>query len=199
MKYLILTFLVFLASCQSNSTLKGSSSAVVAKAALASDVTTPDFKFSFFASGSGLNYKPFDSFTMDTTGMMTVHTSRKVAPGKFDELHALAQLDAPDFDTLKMLISKGKLYEIDSTDLTQVCPEDEMYHIAIVPLVGHQPIRLAFYTCAGDYNLLLQPQRKYFRLLLDWWERMRVKYRPTEPEWEKKSGESSDSTESAPK
>ena len=174
--------LLILASCQSKTVTKEISTVPPSKPAAPAVEVVPDFKFSFHVSGSGLNYKPSDSFLMDTNGMMAVNASRKIAAGKFEELHALAQLEPQDFDTLKTIIMKGKLYEIDSMDVTEQCPEDEMYRLDIVPLVDRKPVRLSYYACAADYNLLLQPQRKYFRLLFDWWERMRVKYRPAKAE-----------------
>ena len=142
----------------------------------------PRLKFSMYISGSGIHYKPFDSFTIDTNGMMGVHTMHRTAKGDWRSLNGLASLDPPDMDTLRMLIFQGKLYEIDSSDVTQQCPADEIYNLNIVPLEGRKPVRLQFNECATDYNLLLEPQRRYFRMLVDWFERMRIKYRPNQPE-----------------
>ena len=144
--------------------------------------STPPFKFSFRISGSGLGPKPYDSFLMDTNHQMGVHTAKRGADGKFRPINALAALDPQDFDTLQQMIVKGKLFLIDSNDVTEVCPEDELYQVDIVPLAATKPVRLAFSTCATDYNLLLQPERTYFRKLIEWFERMRVKYRPVQPE-----------------
>ena len=113
---------------------------------------------------------------------MGVHTTHRTAKGDWQTLNGLAALDPPDIDTLRMLVFTGKLYEIDSTDLTQKCGDDELYNFSIVPLEGRKPVRLQVSACATDYNLLLEPQRRYFRMLVDWFERMRIKYRPVQPE-----------------
>jgi hypothetical protein len=144
----------------------------------------PFEKFSFRISGSGITSqgKPYDSWIMDTNHMMGVHTQKRGSNGKFRNINGLAELDAPDYDSLRQLILKGKLYTIDSSDLTQVCADDELYQLDIVPLAAIKPVRLAFGTCSKDYNLLLEPQRAYFAKLLDWFEQKRVKYRPDQPE-----------------
>jgi hypothetical protein len=140
-------------------------------------------KFSFRISASGIPSKaiPYDSWVMDTNQMMGVHTSNRDAKGQFQTVNAIAQLDPPDYDTLRMFIMSGHLYEIDSSDVTSVCPESELFQIDIVPLAAIKPVRLAFSECAKDYNLLLQPQRRYFSMLLEWFGRMRTKYRPVQP------------------
>jgi len=140
------------------------------------------FKFSFFISGSGGSGKVMDSWTMDTNGFTAVHTVHKTAKGDFRNIDALAQLDPPDYDSLQMMVYRGKLAEIDQADVTQQCPGDELFNFGIVPLHQSKPLSISFQACAGDYNLLLNPQRQYFRMLLDWWERMRVKYRPVQAE-----------------
>ncbi len=172
---------VCIASCQSKVAEQRRSSSdtlLPAKAA----VSPANFKFSLHISGSGMRQKPFDAFTMDTNGMMTVLVSRRLPTGKFQDLHAMAQIEPRDYDTLRMIVMKGNLFEIDSSDVTQVCAESELYHLDIVPLHGKKASILSFSGCAADYNLLLEPQRKYFRMLIDWWERMRPKYRPSLPE-----------------
>ncbi len=142
----------------------------------------PHFKFSFFISATGLPDKPADSWTMDTTGMIDIRTAVRDSRQNYQNLNAMAALDPPDMDTLRMLIREGKLYAIDSLDVTQQCAGDEHYFVKIVPLTARlSAANLSFDACAGDYNLLLQPQRLYFRDFLDWWERMRVKYRPVMP------------------
>ena len=140
-------------------------------------------KFSFHISGSGLTDKgkALDSWTMDTNHMMGVHTTERGSDGKFHTINALAELEPKDFDTLYNLILNGKLYALDSSDLTQQCAGDELYQLDIVPLASIKPVRLQFSACDTDYNLLLQPQRKYFSMLIEWFERMRVKYRPAQP------------------
>jgi hypothetical protein len=175
--------LLFITACQSNSVTKQSVKTIAkADTVRQHPVPLPWFKFSVYISGSGLNNKPFDSFTIDTNGVMGVHTTRRTALGKWDAVSGVAQLDAPDFDTLRLLVLRGKLYEIDSSDMTEQCAGDEEYNINIVPLIGRKPVRLVIAACAADYNLLLEPQRLYFRKLIDWFERMRVKYRPARPE-----------------
>ncbi len=140
------------------------------------------FKFSFRISGSGLGTKPYDMFLMDTNHAMGVHTTKRGANGKFRTINALAMLEPNDFDTLQQLIMKGNLYALDSVDITQVCPEGELYQLDIIPLAAMDPVRIKFSECAVDYNLLLQPQRTYFRKLIEWFERMRTKYRPNQPD-----------------
>lgn len=168
---------VLFASCASKPIIKETPKAAPVKDA-------PFEKFSFRISGSGIpsQGKPYDVWLMDTNHSMGVHTTNRGANGKFRTINALAQLDAPDYDSLRQMIVKGKLYEIDSTDLTQVCAEEELYQVDIVPLAAMKPVRLAFSACAREYNLLLQPQRQYFARLMDWFERMRIKYRPEQPE-----------------
>jgi hypothetical protein len=81
-------------------------------------------------------------------------------------------------DTLRMLIHTGKLYAIDSVNLNQQCAGDEHYILKVLPYAPLPNLSASFDACAADYNLLLEPQRRYFRMFIDWWERMRVKYRP---------------------
>ena len=177
--YLLL--LVCIGSCQSK--VAEQRTAVTAAAPAVHPVDqAATFKFSLHISGSGMGQKPYDSFTIDTSGSMTVKVSRRLASGKYQDLNALAQLEPPDYDTLRRMILHGRLFEMDSSDVTQICPESELYHLEIVPLAGKQFSKVSFSGCAADYNLLLEPQRKYFRLLMDWWERMRPKYRPSLPE-----------------
>ncbi len=119
---------------------------------------------------------------MDTTGTTTIRTSQQVSRGNYAEQSALAVLDPPDMDSLRMFIQTGKLYTIDSSNLNQQCAGDEHYILKIIPLAALPNLSASFDACAADYNLLLEPQRHYFRAFLDWWERMRVKYRPVKLE-----------------
>ncbi len=141
-----------------------------------------NFKFSLYISASGLTNSPPDAWTIDTTGVVTIHTSHRISQGKYQDYNAMAGLDQRDMDTLRMLIRMGKLYAIDSSDLNQQCAGDEHYLLKIVPLAGAPSLSASFDGCAADYNLLLEPQRRYFRSFMDWWERMRVKYRPSQTE-----------------
>jgi hypothetical protein len=178
--FLILSVVsVVLIGCSGSQPTKSTASIDTVKAA------QPDytkFKFSFFISASGGSGKAMDSWTMDTNGFTAVHTVHKTAKGDFRNIDALAQLDPPDYDSLQMMVYRGKLAEIDQADVTEQCPGDELFNFGIVPLHQGKPLSISFQACAGDYNLLLNPQRKYFRALLDWWERMRVKYRPVQAE-----------------
>ncbi|MDP4199706.1 MAG: hypothetical protein Q8922_03785 [Bacteroidota bacterium] len=169
----------FLVSCSSKTVTRTSNDQTSRTSTAAAKAP---FKFSFRISGSGLENKPYDMLLMDTNHMMGVHTTKRGKDGKFHTINALAQLEPADFDTLQQLIIKGRLYAIDSADVTQVCPEDELYQMDIVPLAEIKPVRLDFSACAADYNLLLQPERTYFRRIIDWFERIRVKYRPEQPE-----------------
>src|SRR5665213_669194 len=180
--YVILLFILPLASCANTQAEKSMLSHPVASIA-PQDPLSKDFKFSFFISGSGdeevmdTGTKPFDSWTLDTAGYMNVRASRRTDGQNFQNLNAMAQLDRPDMDSLRLLIRDGKLYALDSSDLTQQCMGNEHYVVRIVPLLAMKPVGLSFDACAADYNLLLQPQRRYFRKFIGWWERMRVKYR----------------------
>ena len=175
--FFILAVTSVLAACSSSKQASTTSALDTAKTVAPAST----YKFSFFISASGLDNKPMDSWTMDTNGMMNVHTAHRTPKGDFRNIDAIAALDPPDYDSLKLMVVQGKLTEIDPHDLTEQCPGDELYKMGIVPRQG-TPLGINFSACAGDYNLLLNPQRKYFRLLLDWWERMRVKYRPVQPE-----------------
>jgi hypothetical protein len=177
-KYLAIFIATFaLASCGQKPVLKETPKAAPVQ-------TAPFEKFSFRMSASGIPSmgKPYDMWVVDTNQAMGVHTTKRGSNGRFRTINALAQLDPPDYDTLRQMILKGKLYEIDSADVTQACADDELYQVDIVPLAAINPVRLAFSACAKEYNLLLQPQREYFAKLIDWFERMRVKYRPDQPE-----------------
>ncbi len=171
---LLLLSSVVLASCQSKQAAKSGADTTHA----ATPAMPPIFKFSMYISGSGLHNKPLDSWTIDTNGTITIHTTQRVSQGKFDDLNAMASLDPKDMDTLRMLLRTGKLYAIDSADLNQQCAGDEHYILKILPLAALPYLSASFDACAADYNLLLEPQRRYFRMFIDWWERMRVKYRP---------------------
>ena len=184
-RYAILLFVITLGSCESHHAEKSAVSVTTITAKPQNQLEN-NFKFSFFISASGTEEldtgtTPFDSWTLDTSGSMNVRTSRRTSGRNFQNLNAMAQLDAPDIDSLRQLIRLGKLYAIDSSDLTQQCPGGEHYFVKIVPLLAIQSASLSFDACAVDYNLLLEPQRRYFRRLIDWWQRMRVKYRPVEP------------------
>lgn len=139
------------------------------------------FVFSFFLSGSGGGTKPQDSWTLDTAGMMVVKALTPTSPGNWNTVNAMAELDPPDRDSLVHFIRTGKLWDVDSVDIDQQCAGDELY--AIIIAVANQPHQLhaTFHSCAQDYNLLLEPQRAQFKGLMQWWERMRVKYRPLQP------------------
>ncbi|MFI5202715.1 MAG: hypothetical protein ACHQNE_10040 [Candidatus Kapaibacterium sp.] len=186
-KYTILLLAVAFASCATRQAEKSTPSHAVAATAPSENPLPKNFKFSFFISASGdesvtdTGTIPFDTWTLDTTGSMNVRTSRRTSGLNFQNLNALAQLDPPDMDSLRSLIRMGKLYALDSSDLTQQCMGDEHFIVRIVPLLTMKPVSLSFDACAADYNLLLQPQRRYFRKFIDWWERMRVKYRPVQP------------------
>jgi hypothetical protein len=171
---ILLLLTTVLASCQSKQAEKSSADTTHA----ATPATPAIFKFSMYISGSGSHDKPLDSWTIDTNGMISIHTTQRVAQGKFDELNALASLDPKDMDTLRILIRTGKLYAIDSVNLNQQCAGDEHYILKILPYAALPNLSASFDACAADYNLLLEPQRRYFRMFIDWWERMRVKYRP---------------------
>lgn len=138
-------------------------------------------RFSFYMSGSGGPKKPSDSWTMDTTGLMAVKAITPDSPGHWSTVNALAQLDPPDYDSLEMFVRKGKLWTIDSSDIDQQCPGDELYNIIIAPMTDTVHLRATFHACAQEYNLLLEPQRTQFVRLIQWFERMRVKYRPVQP------------------
>jgi hypothetical protein len=186
LRYSILLFAIALASCASRPAEKSAAPIPIASSAQPQNPLEKNFKFSFFISASGTDdidtgTTPFDSWTMDTTGSMNVRTSRRIAGRNFQNLNAMAQLDPLDRDSLRLLIREGKLFAIDSLDVTQQCTGNEHYFVKIVPLLAMQPVSLSFDACAADYNLLLEPQRRYFRKLIDWWERMRVKYRPIQP------------------
>ncbi|MHB8392249.1 MAG: hypothetical protein ACYDBH_22170 [Acidobacteriaceae bacterium] len=188
MKFRIILFLtpLFLASCESKRVTK---SAEQHPAPAAPQNPLPvNFKFSLFLSGSGdellsdTGTKPFDSWTMDTSGEMNVRVSRRTQGTHFDNLNAMATLDPPDMDTLRLLIRNGHLFQLDSADLTQQCMNNEHYTLRLAVLSAtFPPVSLSFDACATDYNLLLEPQRQYFKRFMDWWERMRIKYRPGTP------------------
>ncbi|HET6399916.1 MAG TPA: hypothetical protein VFH95_00805 [Candidatus Kapabacteria bacterium] len=186
-KYTILLFAVAFASCAARQVEKSTVPHAVAATATPENSLPKNFKFSLFISANGdeevtdTGTIPSDSWTLDTSGSVNVRTSRRTAGQNFQNLNALAQLDLPDMDSLRSLIRIGKLYALDSSDLTQQCAGDEHYIVRIVPLLTIKPVSLSFDACAADYNLLLQPQRRYFRRFMDWWERMRVKYRPVQP------------------
>ncbi|GEM_PF-2192794 len=178
-----LSLIPILVACQSKQVSQSTAPKPgITTAPIDSTLLPPNFLYSFFISGGGIDDKPSDTWTIDTTGTMAVHTTKRTAAGKFRTLNGVAALDPPDADTLRMLIRIGKLYAIDSNDVTQQCAGDEHYFVKIVPIGTKTFANLSFDACAADYNLLLQPQRKYFRMLIDWWERMRVKYRPNAPE-----------------
>ena len=183
----VLLFALVLASCASRQAEKSAIPHTIAAIARPENALPKHFKFSLFISGSGdqtvtdTGTKPFDSWTIDTMGMVNVRTSRRTGGDQFKNLNAMAQLDPPDMDTLRMLLRNGNLFALDSLDLTQQCAGDEHYFLKIAPLFPMKPVNLSFDACATDYNLLLQPQRKYFQKFIDWWERMRVKYRPIQP------------------
>ncbi len=177
----ILVISVFLVSCASKQTEKSSGNSTVTKEAVKDrDPLPPDFKFSFYISGTGTASEPADSWTMDTTGTMTVRTNQIVSGAKH-EVKALAVLDPVDFDSLRMLIRFGKLYAIDSADLNEQCGSDEYYVLRLIPLTPVHYVSATFDSCAVDYNLLLEPERDYLPKFIGWWERMRKKYRPNIP------------------
>jgi hypothetical protein len=177
--YIICFLALVLVSCQSGQTTKSSlSDSSVSKAA--QNAIPADFKFSLFISGDGTKDGMADSWTLDTNGMMTVNASVLASPGKYKSLRGMAGLDQRDMDTLRMLIWKGKLLSLDSADLTQQCGGDELIRLRIVPLSVAPPVTLSFDACASDFNLLTGQQRIYFRKFMDWWGRMRAKYRPVQ-------------------
>jgi hypothetical protein len=175
--FVFIVSLSFLAACASKPVQKETPKAVPVPDA-------PFEKFSFRISASGIPSKdlPYDMWVMDTNRSMGVHTAKRMKDGKYKPINALAVIDPPDYDSLRDMIVKGKLYEIDSTDVTEVCPEAELYQLDIVPLAAMKPVRIAFSGCAKEYNLLVQPQREYLARLLDWFDRMRKKYRPDQPD-----------------
>jgi hypothetical protein len=180
----ILFFTLLLASCQSKQ-IEKSSADTARPAATKIDSANPlpvDFKFSLYISAIGGRNKQPDSWTIDTSGTIAVHTSPMSSQGKYQDLTAMAALDPGDMDSLRMLIRNGRLYAIDSNDLNQQCAGDEHYTLKIVPHAATPSLSLGFDACAADYNLLLEPQRHYFRRFIDWWERMRIKYRPNQSE-----------------
>jgi hypothetical protein len=85
-------------------------------------------------------------------------------------------------DTLQMLIWKGNLLSLDQTDLTQQCGGNEHFLMRLVPLAAAKPVTLSFDACAAYFNLLTGVQRRYFPKFMEWWGRMRAKYRPVQPE-----------------
>ena len=101
-----------------------------------------------------------------------------MSQGKYQDQNAMAGLEPRDMDSLRMFIRIGKLYAIDSGALNQQCAGDEHFILRIVPFAPLSALNASFDACAADYNLLLEPQRRYFRMFIDWWDRMRVKYRP---------------------
>lgn len=142
------------------------------------DPLAGNFKLSLYISANATTVKPADSWVMDTTGTIIINTSGRPGRSTLLSQNAVATLDPPDMDSLRLLIRNGKLYGIDSADLTEKCGSAEYYTIRIVPLAPVPYLSVTMDSCAADYNLLLEPQRKYFRQFIDWWERMRVKYRP---------------------
>ena len=186
-KYTLLLLAVAFASCATRQAEKSAALHPAAVVARPKNPLPTDFKFSLFISASGdeevtdTGTIPFDAWTLDTTGNMNVRTSHRTTGLNFQNVNALAQLDSPDLDSLRLLIRDGKLYALDSMDLTQQCAGDEHFIVRIIPLLAMKPVNLSFDACAADYNLLLQPQRRYFRKFIDWWERMRIKYRPIQP------------------
>jgi hypothetical protein len=176
--YIICILSIALAACQSSQTSKSS----LVDSTRSKLATPVDFKFSFFITGLGDSHGMVDSWTLDTNGIMVVHATRRLSNGKYQKLNALAGLDSIDMDTLRMLILNGKLLTLDSTDLTQQCAGDEHFMMRIVPLSTERPVTLSFDACAADYNLLTGQQRRYFKKFMDWWGRMRVKYRPVKEE-----------------
>ncbi len=177
---------LLLASCESKTVTK--STEKPATPAAPENPLPANFKFSLFLSATGneilsdTGTTPFDSWTMDTNGAMDVRVARRTSGTNFDNLNGLATLDPGDLDSLRLFIRQGRLYQLDSTDLTQQCMNNEHYVIRLAVLSAKfPPVSLSFDACAADYNLLLQPQRRYFKEFLDWWQRMRVKYRPGAP------------------
>ena len=180
----ILFFTLLLAACQSKQIEKSSiDTAHFPSTMIDSGNPLPvNFKFSLYISAIGGKNKQPDSWTIDTSGTIAVHTSPQTSQGKYKDLTAMASLDPVDLDSLRMLIRNGKLFAIDSSDLNQQCAGDEHYTLKIVPHAATASLSVGFDACAADYNLLLEPQRRYFRKFIDWWERMRVKYRPNQSE-----------------
>ncbi len=178
----IILLSVVLVSCQSKQAEKSNVNSTIASKVSEKLVNglPANFKFSLFISGTGNDTKPPDSWTIDTGGIIAIHTSYRISHAKSQDISAMAALDARDMDTIRQLIRNGKLFAIDSNNLTQQCAGDEHYLLRLVPLAATQSLSASFDACAADYNLLLEPQRQYFRKFIDWWERMRVKYRPNQ-------------------
>ncbi len=183
----LLLLLLGLASCESEQASKSTGPPVhpAPPSSVSQNPLPQSFKFSFYISGSGnedvsdTGTKPYDSWTLDTTGELNVRVSRRISLQNHATQSGLAALDRPDMDSLRFFIRQGHLFEIDSSNLNQQCASVEHYTVRIVPLEADvKPVGLSFDACATDYNLLLQPQRRYFKRFIEWWERMRVKYRP---------------------
>jgi hypothetical protein len=178
-KIIVLFITVLLVSCQSKQASKSVAESTQATGKSQGANSLPaNFKFSMYISATGMNNMPPDAWTIDTVGIINVHTSQRMSQGKFQDQNAMAGLEPRDMDSLRMLIRMGKLYAIDSSDLNQQCAGDEHFILRIVPLASLPSLSASFDACAADYNLLLEPQRRYFRAFIDWWDRMRVKYRP---------------------
>ena len=139
--FFVLLAIALLLSCQTKQVTKPTTPA---SPPVAPNPLSEHFKFSFYISAQGSSTKPIDAWTIDTTGTLSIRTARRNAKGNYDNLSALATLDPPDMDTLRILIRTGKLYAIDSTDLTQQCYGDENYFVKIVPLAAVPSASLSF-------------------------------------------------------
>ncbi len=180
--------MAFLASCASQKpVVTVSPTPTHSMAAPPAAAVAPAPVFTFYISGSGTDKKRSDTYKMDTARMMDVGTARKRKDGTWQPLTAIAYIEPKDYDSLVKILITYNLFTLDQADLVSNCIGVEMYKLSIwrMDSLGKpaaKGVRAEFSDCTLDYNLLLEPQRTGLKRLIEWFDYMRPRYRPNEPE-----------------
>jgi len=176
---LLLTF----ASCSSSQKASLSDTKLPATIlAQATEKTKTPPKLSFAFSSSGIGEKPADAIQVDSNRHMNFKTQTKTTKGTWKPVEGMAILEQPDYDQFAKIIFEGKLLDVDPGDVATSCTTGELYTLTLGSTDRSKPEHFDYSTCALEYNLLTEPQRSGLSKLVAWFEQLRVKYRPSQPE-----------------
>ena len=136
-------------------------------------------KYEFYFITSRTPTSPPDEISLDSNGQMVAKTQQLMPDGKWKNPKGLAKIEPEDKIALDSLISNDLLYSIMEEDVQPQCPEGSAYIIKIDRKDLKHVFSLKTNVCAITETTLSSSQRVVFRNLMQLFEAMRVKYRPS--------------------
>jgi hypothetical protein len=173
--YILFALLIALASCGTNKNVQHTTKAT--QPAIVPHNTAPAYNVYYYAS-STLTL-PNDEFTIDSTAYVIYTSQQKMKTGEWKSPKGFSYLDPEDKDTLYQILSDTSLFSIRSEDVSPECPDGSEVRLKIIRSDVPRTLFINSNTCSLEFNTLSGTQKKQFKRLIAYMEKIRKNYRPS--------------------